>query len=88
MPKFSEQSKARLATCHPDLQRVFNEVIKHVDCTIIEGVRSINTQKEYVRTGKSKTMDSEAILQIQQAKAKDIEDKIGLDDEESASNED
>ncbi len=58
MSKFSQASKAKLATCHPDLQRLFNEVIKHVDCTIIEGKRSKEQQREYVRTGKSQTMDS------------------------------
>ena len=63
MPKYSQKSKNQLATCHPDLQRVFNEVIKHVDCTIIEGRRSIETQREYVRTGKSKTMDSKHLEQ-------------------------
>lgn len=54
MPKFGKTSNARLATCHPDLQLVFNEVIKHVDCSIIQGVRSKEDQDEYFRTGKSK----------------------------------
>lgn len=63
MPKFSKKSKSKLATCHPDLQRVFNEVIKHVDCTIIEGVRTQEKQEEYVRSGKSKTMKSKHIEQ-------------------------
>lgn len=58
MPYFGSKSKERLATCHPDLQRLMNEVIKHVDCTIIEGVRSKDRQEELVRTGKSKTMNS------------------------------
>lgn len=39
MPKFSPASKAQLATCHPELKRVFNEVIKHFDCTIVCGHR-------------------------------------------------
>lgn len=58
MPSFSGKSKAKLATCHPDLQKVFKEVIKHVDCTILEGVRDLERQKELVRTGKSKTLKS------------------------------
>lgn len=63
MPKFSSKSKARLDTCHPLLQEVFNEVIKNVDCTIIEGVRSLETQQEYVRKGVSKTMKSKHLKQ-------------------------
>ena len=29
MPRFGKTSKARLATCHEDLQEIFNEVIKY-----------------------------------------------------------
>lgn len=54
MPKFSQKSLDKLNTCHPDLQKLFNEVIKHWDCTILEGHRDQATQDEYFRTGKSK----------------------------------
>lgn len=54
MPKFSQRSKARLETCHPDLQEIFNHVIEHYDCTIIEGHRSTQRQDELLRTGASK----------------------------------
>jgi len=47
MPKFGKTSTARLATCHPDLQRLFNEVIKNYDCSILQGVRSKEEQDEY-----------------------------------------
>lgn len=40
MPKFSQESFSKLSTCHPDLQALFYEVIKHFDCTIIEGYRN------------------------------------------------
>lgn len=63
MPKFSEQSAAKLATCHPDIQAVFNEVIRHRDCTILEGVRTVETQRHYVETGRSKTMNSRHLMQ-------------------------
>lgn len=63
MPKFSKKSQAKLDTCHPDLVKVFEEVIKHVDCTILEGIRSLETQKEYVRKGSSKTMNSKHLKQ-------------------------
>lgn len=55
MSKFSKISKARLATCHPDLQKVFNEVIKHYDCSVLCGTRGKEEQDEAVRTGHSKT---------------------------------
>jgi peptidoglycan L-alanyl-D-glutamate endopeptidase CwlK len=63
MPKFSKRSQDRLNTCHPLLRKVFEEVVKKVDCTIIEGVRTVETQKEYVRTGKSTTMNSKHLPQ-------------------------
>ena len=40
MPRYSKKSKQRLASCDKRLQDVFNEVIKHVDCSILEGHRS------------------------------------------------
>ena len=54
MPKFSNRSKERLATCHADLQRLFNEVIKKYDCAILEGHRSNERQEELYHQGKSK----------------------------------
>ncbi len=44
MPKFSSKSKLRLATCHQDIQDVFNEVVKHFDCSVLEGHRSEEDQ--------------------------------------------
>lgn len=54
MPKFSKTSKERLATCHPDLQRLFNEVIKERDCTIVCGHRTKQAQEDAYRLGYSK----------------------------------
>ena len=54
MPKFGRTSKKRLATCDKKLQDVFNEVIKHVDCSVLEGNRSELTQNKYYAEGKSK----------------------------------
>ncbi len=54
MPKFSARSTERLETCDPRLIAVFNEVVKHFDCTILEGWRSEEDQNEAFRTGKSK----------------------------------
>jgi peptidoglycan LD-endopeptidase CwlK len=54
MPNFSTSSKQKLATCHQDLQRLFNEVIKHYDCIVIEGARSDFDQQKAFKEGKSK----------------------------------
>ncbi|MGL4999532.1 MAG: hypothetical protein ACRC5T_11235 [Cetobacterium sp.] len=49
MPKFSKTSQERLATCHPDLQKLFNEVIKTTDCVIVCGHRNeIEQNKAFV----------------------------------------
>lgn len=54
MPSFSHRSMDRLRTCHPDLVRVLSEVVKHVDCTVLEGHRSNERQLEMMQTGRSK----------------------------------
>ena len=54
MPKFGRKSKERLATCHPDLQRLFNEVIKHFDCSVICGHRTKEEQDTVYNARKSK----------------------------------
>lgn len=56
--EFGKSSKEKLATCHPDLQRLFNEVIKVYDCTVIEGHRTMERQLELVAAGKSRTKNS------------------------------
>lgn len=54
MPSFGKTSAANLATCHPDLQRLMNEVIKHVDCSITCGHRGQVAQDKAFAEGKSK----------------------------------
>lgn len=54
MPKFSKPSLDQLSTCHPNLQAVFNEVIKFRDCKILEGHRNEEAQHQAFITGKSK----------------------------------
>lgn len=58
MPKFSNTSAAKLATCHPSLQRVLNEVVRHFDCAVIEGHRTIERQKQLLAAGASQTEHS------------------------------
>ncbi len=54
MPLFSKSSLSKLSTCHPDLQVLFFEVIRHVDCTVIEGHRDEEGQEKAFEDGKSK----------------------------------
>jgi len=61
--KYSSKSAAKLATCHPDIQKLLNKAIKYYDITILEGVRSLERQEELVRTGMSKTMNSKHLKQ-------------------------
>lgn len=63
MPRFSRRSLAALASAHPMLQEVFRAVIKRQDCTIIQGVRSVEEQQENVNSGRSKTMASKHLEQ-------------------------
>ena len=52
MPSFSQKSKDRLATAHPDLRRVFNEVIKDFDIVILCGERDEEEQFELYKKGR------------------------------------
>ena len=54
MAKFGKSSRERLATCDDKLQKVFNEVIKYVDCSVLQGHRGEREQNKYYSEGKSK----------------------------------
>ena len=54
MPRFGKSSKKRLLTCDKRLQDVFNEVIKYVDCSVLEGHRSEERQNKLLKEGKTK----------------------------------
>ena len=54
MPYFGTRSKQRLATCDKRLQDVFNEVIKYVDCSVLEGHRGQERQDKLYEEGKTK----------------------------------
>lgn len=58
MSSFSIRSKERLSTCHPDLIRLFDAVIKDRDCTVLEGHRSEGRQRQLLKEGKTKTLKS------------------------------
>jgi len=61
MPFFSALSVQRLSQAHPQLQRLFMEVIKHHDCKILESVRTREQQALNVAKGVSKTMNSKHV---------------------------
>ena len=54
MPKFGGASTRHLETCDPRLQAVFNEVIKHFDCSVICGYRNEADQNDAFAKGRSK----------------------------------
>ena len=54
MPTFSRRSLDHLDTCHFNLQRLFLEVIKERDCTILQGFRGKDDQEKAFNEGKSK----------------------------------
>lgn len=67
MPSFSRKSADKLLTCDKRLQEAFFEVVKHFDCTVLEGIRDPETQKKYVEQGRSKTMHSKHLTFPSQA---------------------
>ena len=54
MPYFGKSSKKRLSTCDSKLQKVINEVIQHVDCSVLEGHRSKDRQNKLYEEEKTK----------------------------------
>tara|TARA_B100001758_G_C18386212_1_gene600263 strand:+ start:115 stop:495 length:381 start_codon:yes stop_codon:yes gene_type:complete len=55
MYRFGKRSKARLKGVKPELVNVLNELVKIMDVTIIEGLRTEKRQKQLVASGASKT---------------------------------
>jgi len=53
MYKFGERSTKCLSTCHEDLQRLFKEIIKHYDCSVICGHRNKEEQDNAYHEGRS-----------------------------------
>ncbi len=54
MPKFGKKSKLRLLSCDYRLQDVLKEVIKYVDCSVLEGHRGEERQNKLFDEGKTK----------------------------------
>ncbi|AUR98388.1 hedgehog signaling/DD-peptidase zinc-binding domain protein [Vibrio phage 1.250.O._10N.261.55.E11] len=53
--RYGKTSAARLATCHPEIQRLFNSLINDYDVSIICGHRTEAEQNAAVAKGASKT---------------------------------
>lgn len=62
MPSFGKASQKQLATAHKDLQKLFNEVVKDWDCTVIEGKRTEAQQRLNLASGASKTLRSKHVF--------------------------
>lgn len=54
MPKFGKKSKNNLETADEQLQKLFEEVVKYFDCSIIYGYRSPDEQNELYQIGRTK----------------------------------
>ena len=57
MSAFGRTSNARIDTCHPDIQRLFREVVKVFDCTVIEGRRTDARQVQLFAQGRTEPGD-------------------------------
>ena len=51
---FSRRSKKKLREAHPLLQEIFHEVIKIIDCSVLEGHRGKDAQNRIFERGESK----------------------------------
>lgn len=60
MYKLSQRSLGRLGGVHPDLVKVVKRAIEitEIDFAVLEGVRSLETQKEYLKRGATTTLRS------------------------------
>jgi peptidoglycan L-alanyl-D-glutamate endopeptidase CwlK len=69
--EFGATSTKNLSEAHVDLQAVFNEVIRHTDCKIIEGHRPKEEQNRAYEAGKSRVKWPNSKHNPQPAKAVD-----------------
>jgi peptidoglycan L-alanyl-D-glutamate endopeptidase CwlK len=56
MPKFGHNSRQVYKTLHPKLQLLVDLVVEYVDISLVEGLRSQETQNNYYNTGASELM--------------------------------
>ena len=72
MPRYSKRSKERLASCDERLQEIFNEVIKHVDCSVLEGYRNKERQNKLYDEGRTKVKYPNGRHNTNPSKAADV----------------
>ena len=70
--KFSEFSIRNLDECHGDLKKVFNEVIKHIDCRVIEGHRRRGEQNKAYYAGTSHLKFPDSMHNYYPSRAADV----------------
>ena len=58
MPKFGKVSESNLLLVRPELVKVARFVVRHWDCTVTDGIRTIEEQQLNIMRGVSKTMES------------------------------
>lgn len=65
MYKLSKRSLNNLKGVHPDLVKIVKRAleISDIDFTVVEGLRTLEKQKEYFNKGVSKTMKSKHLIQ-------------------------
>ena len=71
MYKYGTSSTAELESCEDDLQRLFNEAIKHRDISITQGWRSDHDQDTYFLNGTSKLKAGESAHNTSPSRAVD-----------------
>ena len=69
---FSTKSKNILNSVNPKLQKLFNEVIKYYDISIISGFRTVEEQQELFKQNRSKCDGINKISKHQTRNAVDI----------------
>jgi len=64
VPRFSKKSKAKLETCHEDIQTLFNAVVAGFDCTPIYGHRTAAEQQALYAIGRTTDLDRNPVTKI------------------------
>jgi len=72
MPRFGKRSRRRLDTCDVRLQRLFQEVVEHFDCSVIQGHRGEEEQNQAYDAGRSKLRYPDGKHNASPSKAVDV----------------
>jgi peptidoglycan L-alanyl-D-glutamate endopeptidase CwlK len=72
MPQFNQRSRKNLNQAHPGLQKLFNEVIKHFDCSIICSYRNELAQNMAYEAKRSNAVFGESPHNFEPSLAVDV----------------